>query len=1177
MADIRNARFLKKDYAEKTLPLSLLPIADAATGASDVYDRPKVCWADDNEVVTVGQNEVSHLDFWGAYQWEQTPVASDLSPMELLGASAPISGGTHYTWAWLGTSNFVPATDVYYRVGFVIACQRRSHNAAGTNASGDIIVMTYNLAGKQIGFENLGIGSMPQLQATGVGAALFFAGASNKFYVHKIDNDGTINTTPMATGGYNLYQANQYYTTSDYTWDTATTHDDLRIGFTYNARLFNHALKYRQRLELKGIIGTKRSGTPAIYCSATSQYTGISFGPATLIATDTSATVMHKLLDVETDGVDTGYVLYSRTDTTATNVNCDVFIARVTLSTGAKSTWQAPASTYQGIISNGSLCLHGQNDVTFAVTRTGGSSSDRPENRFGQTLSHVEWATVDASWVSSTVNIRGQVWNHRLSSRLERDKDESPCCLVEQYASLEPVEDATGGAGNPLQPSIVPAAIKPLTTVFIKLEEATGGLPPDGTGIPTMVVATLDAGQSRQLDASYIEGCTSLLDIWYDNDLDPFFGAVDSTSNHEWYLGNRNILGLEDYYAYVSSTVSAAGLSDSRFSLALGDSRMTIWRKAANIDCHASKFPEGFAMNTGVPTWYDGAYCAEMAPLDQPEIMSVSGFPVSAGNVTHVSYNSLGTDDEQVVQAVTGYYDADGVVHRSAPSFPVYVGQADSTSYAATEGWRLDVTVTSPLSIFNGEREYFIEVYAGLAGSVPQLAATNKYKTTNGSQLPQVISFPFILTPGAAAVGKDVLRSSKAVYTAGNVLAADSWPAWSVTARTARRMFGVSVSDPSTVYYSKVFESGVSPEFSASLTVSLGLGRKITAIGTVDDKVLLFEKESITVMYGSGPDNTGSNGDFITESFNTALGCIDQDSIVTIPDGVAFYSSVSGEFHLISRDMQIHDIGSPFEDYTDFEGFTVRDSVNFQAGEEARWYLAPQAATEGEKEYGETPSVATGVKPAPPRTRYTRRLPDEPVAVYNYKYGKWTVLDNQQNQMRVTTFQNQVVGITDEWDCYWTTPAESTVFDTSVWPLMSWETPWIRVNQLQDFGRFQAATFYGRSLNSWTDRQTLGLESSDLQVAIRYDYEEYDLSPETHRFRANQAFSSLNGNRLQFNIKPGRQKCQAVKFVITEIATEKIEVSEPTYTTGRGYELTAVDIHYGAKTGSSKLSAGRKK
>ncbi len=243
----------------------------------------------------------------------------------------------------------------------------------------------------------------------------------------------------------------------------------------------------------------------------------------------------------------------------------------------------------------------------------------------------------------------------------------------------------------------------------------------------------------------------------------------------------------------------------------------------------------------------------------------------------------------------------------------------------------------------------------------------------------------------------------------------------------------------------------------------------------------------------------------------------------------------------------------------------MKSSLIYPAEHEIRWYCTDAGTTN----LVPTATIPTGGKEQPPRARTGRGVAvSNPVLVYNTQYAKWSVNDAPAIGYATTLWQNKPALLATTSNV-WTTSTDWTDGE-----LMVWETPWIKVNMLQDFGRIFKATFLGRYLSSWDDTSG-SVEAGDLNITCSYDYEE-DGDTDTHRFRANQHFGASKGERLQFSIRPDRPKCQAIKFRIEEIATTAIEQSEPTYATGRGISLLSVDIHYGIKGGSSKLSAGRK-
>jgi len=542
-----------------------------------------------------------------------------------------------------------------------------------------------------------------------------------------------------------------------------------------------------------------------------------------------------------------------------------------------------------------------------------------------------------------------------------------------------------------------------------------------------------------------------------------------------------------------------------------------------------------------------------MQPIDSPEIVGWLCSDGDAGGAGTYQDMVVGGAEGKMVNVVTGYYDDAGLIHRSAPSLDFYLTNMKATTTTAT---RMKLYVTPPLGLARG-RKYFIECYEAWPGGTPQLAAT-KQVSTNGATSMQSIEWATNLSPQTTE-DLDVadFRAAKTIYTAGNVLAADPWPNFDFVVKSGRRLFAHSISDPATVYYSKTFESGVAPEFSAALTVSIG-NEKITAMGAIDDKVLLFTADGVWLMYGTGPDNTGANGDFFIEQMVYPIGCTDQQSIITYEQCIAFYSSTTEEFHVFTRDLQLKDIGDAVkvmsESVTD-----VVTSIVVPVDHEIRWYCT---RTVGDEYVADS---ATNSPPQPPRPFLENQAPAGSIFVYNYKYQKWSIIADSGVRTQETVMVGCCVGeLGDDKKLY----KES---DSAYERLCKWETPWIKVNQLQDFGRFYGLTFLGKYLSSWSGSP---VEAGDLQVTVRYDYEGALGTTDVHRFRANVDFDPADGDRLQFRVRPKRQKCQAIKLQIEEVATTGVEVWEPTYTTGQGFILTGVDVHYGAKGGSGDKSLG---
>lgn len=705
----------------------------------------------------------------------------------------------------------------------------------------------------------------------------------------------------------------------------------------------------------------------------------------------------------------------------------------------------------------------------------------------------------------------------------------------------------------------VPALIRPHTTVIVATTQQTSDYD---------VIATLGAGQNKADNADRSE---------VNSHLNGAFNLFDEEAVR---IVTRNLLQPQD----LAWTWTNPANGDRLVTLYAGEAaaKITKLSPATNLESHV--YGETTLFASAVPTQYDGVTYGEQSVFDQPEVTYVSqGFPNTILDYKVWAYEQ-GIDgnatDWYTVSVVTGFADHQGHLHRSAPSSPVWVYGIQADQAFAD----LYVGFTLPLSAYGPQRDYFAEVYLGAGEGAPHLAAVLPFN-------PHVS----VLTGISVHMHQNVnsayqypLRYSEVLYTEGNVLPSDPWPSFRDFVLTSNRMFAISAEVKGTVYYSKLLEENINPEFSAPLVLSLGRNRNLTAIGKIDDKVIVFTDDNeIFAIYDTGPDNTGANGDFVVDQLQTTVGCSDTNSLVEIPEGLMFYSDRSKEFHLLSRDLQVYNIGKPIED-TANSILRIKTALVVPDEHEIRWYVDAL----GQLEFGPTPTAPqNGVPARPARPRYQNIMPSTgAVVVYNYYYKKWCVFSGQDAQ-HSALYLGQPTFIDDAWQAYKAAP--------NAWGeeghQLTIRSPWIRLNQLQSYGRLDEAIFLAKYLSDWRDNGN-GFEAGDIRVRVRYDYEgrsadnddnvEYD----EYLFRANAG--DLSGKRVedknigagvlpteiwygrcQFSVTPGRPKCQAVQFEITDIASTPININEPTnYVLGRGFSIAGVDLLYSPKTGVASKS-----
>jgi len=1172
MAFVKNGRYPATDRCVKARSFEDGKVTGYSNYTQDVYGS----WGFGNKLALIGNNEVCYSRD-GGNSWKTEFQKTDLLGIQRVLSTAEQSGGNSFSWA--PVASYTSGSPNTYPVqGYAVAFERVVHDSGNITNTRDVVIQAYDSDGMLLEEMVLTNCNAPNVKPADGFALVWYTTTGGILKCRAVTHssgDLIIGSSETLSSSEGIQQFCQLFDTTAEQWFlglVGQNFGDMRLGYSFDLHYNNGALvAFNRKESLYGVVAWKEdNGTGRIRAHRT--LSGAYTDNYYTVVTDTAAWA-HQVLDVcENDSY--VYVLYTRNNKTTGLSELRCWQATLaSFGAGPISTYDLAIETLQGgMYINGSVRPDSTTDkVWIATTRAQGNPKTEMYTTAGG--HRIDWYRFPSGlWSGATTSDRNSsLYSHRLTSGIAIDKDGDAHFCAQQWDNWNPDDSGQGGGGDPNLAGVTPTHKKPVTTLLIR--------PYYDANNYNVPMASFDAGQSKAclpgLDEQNIQKNG---DLYYFGN-----GGVGTDDYNQFWYGNRVLLTATDDYFFLDTTAAPAFVStvdpksDARASLLAGSARFAIYHLNSNIKVHSAKFPDGMLLGTSAPSWYDGStYVMEAHPFDSPEI--VGAVEKSGDGVTHIAYQDLGltADTGKVVQAVIGFYDANGRVHRSAPSAEVWIGRLEAADTVGTTA--LTLYVTPPLTMNRLGDKYFLEIYESWSGEAPQLAATRPLPANGYDGNTKLsISYATNMNPTAgASTEQDIVdyRASKILYTDGNVLAADPWPNFDFIVKSGRRLFAHSISDPNTIYYSKTFEQNVAPEFSASLTVSLG-NEIITAMGTIDDKVILFTEEGCWVMHGVGPDNTGANGDFFVDKLPFAVGCTDQDSVLTYEDGIAFYSSSTQEFHTITRDLLVVDIGEAIKEMS--AGIDdIRAAAVFPLEHEVRFYCDyTQPTTEV------ADSHPTGTPFQPPRAYLTKNQPGTNNTVlfaYSFKYQKWSIrtfdvaVGNGIAGNGVINYGRNRFGII----------SDSYVFREEIdgeyrySDKMYWETPDIKVNQLQDFGRFYQATILGKYLSSWSDTGS-GVEAGDLQVVVRYDYEGPDATVDTHLFRANVDFDPADGQALQLEVPIVHQKCQSVRFEITEVATTGVEVFEPTYTTGQGFELVAIDLHYGAKGGSKRLPAGRRR
>lgn len=306
------------------------------------------------------------------------------------------------------------------------------------------------------------------------------------------------------------------------------------------------------------------------------------------------------------------------------------------------------------------------------------------------------------------------------------------------------------------------------------------------------------------------------------------------------------------------------------------------------------------------PLWDDGASVMPYGFAVAPNIVGISA--QAGGSMVAGLYSYVAT---------YAWRDAKGVLHRSAPSAPV-------TGTTAGANLSLKIIVnTSSLSAKARKPTYllaanpvFVELWRTTIGGVGdhyRLSFEPSYQVFVNDPRSNWVNLTDTKADAniAGATISVTLASQERLYTDLGELENEPPPSF-ITCTTHRgRLVGIWP-DLRTVGFSKdsTLDTTIAPGFHESLT--LAFARDKSALASLDDKLVVFGKDSIDVVFGDGPDAAGLNNTWQVQPVQSDVGCVNPRSIVAGPMGVVFESARG--LDLLGRDMTISPIGKLAED-----------------------------------------------------------------------------------------------------------------------------------------------------------------------------------------------------------------------------------------------------------------------
>ncbi len=287
----------------------------------------------------------------------------------------------------------------------------------------------------------------------------------------------------------------------------------------------------------------------------------------------------------------------------------------------------------------------------------------------------------------------------------------------------------------------------------------------------------------------------------------------------------------------------------------------------------------------------------------------------ATGGAIHAQPDGATNTNAYSYQVTYEWTDNNGLAYRSAPSIPIFVtttGNGTAGSITVNVPYlRLTSKIANPVKIVIYRWSVANQVYNQITSIVSPVLNS----TTSDS-----VAYVDTLAD-ASIVGNSIL------YTTGGVVPDTNGPASDIITLFDTRLWVVPSEDPNTLWVSKTVIEATPVEMSSVFTIfvapnigTTGSSGPITAIAPMDDKLIIFKKNAMFYINGTGPDNLGSTsvgsplGQYSQPIFITAVaGCTNQRSIVLTQNGLMFQSDKG--IWMLGRDLQTTYIGAPVEAY----------------------------------------------------------------------------------------------------------------------------------------------------------------------------------------------------------------------------------------------------------------------
>lgn len=329
-----------------------------------------------------------------------------------------------------------------------------------------------------------------------------------------------------------------------------------------------------------------------------------------------------------------------------------------------------------------------------------------------------------------------------------------------------------------------------------------------------------------------------------------------------------------------------------------------IWGLTLNFNVTAQSATIANTLHmTGGQLWmFDNQACVEHGFHLYPEIASATPSGVAGPFPANTTYQYV---------ALYEWLDAQGQIHRSAPSLPVSVttGGSGAASIAVPVSY-LRVTNKILNSVTTNDVNVFLYRTAG--------NGTIFYKLASDVNVPTAASGTFTDTSADASI-----IGNTQLYTTGGQVENSSAPPCLDICTYKSRLIVVPSDSP----YSWWFSQEVIPTSASTVGTPVELseffiknidqdGGGITAVDVMDDKLVIFKRTRPYYVVGNGPAPNGVGDDYQpAQAVLAPVGAVYAGSVSQSPMGLMFQASDNSGLWLLDRSLGTSYIGADVEAY----------------------------------------------------------------------------------------------------------------------------------------------------------------------------------------------------------------------------------------------------------------------